>query len=52
MVFTRTATYKESTIKSTIDLIFATDLLLESFISCGIAEKFDQDSDHLLMIPQ
>ena len=46
MVPTRIATYKESTRESTIDLIFATTVLLESLISCGIAEKFDYDSDH------
>lgn len=41
------ATYKESTGKSTIDLIFTIDLLSESLISYGIAEEFDYDSDHL-----
>ena len=52
MVPTGTATYKESTGKSTIDLIFATDLLSESLISCGIAEEFDHDSDHLPILSQ
>lgn len=46
MVPVGTATYKESTGESTIDLIFATPLLSESLISCDIEEKFDHDSDH------
>ena len=46
MVPLGTTTYKESTRESTIDLIFATPLLLESLISCGIEDKFDHDSDH------
>ncbi len=41
-----TTTFKESKGESTIDLIFATLLLLESLISCGIEDKFDHDSDH------
>ncbi len=40
------ATYKESSGKSTIDLVFATPLLSESLIYCKITEEFDQDSDH------
>ncbi len=39
-------TYKESSGKSTIDLLFATPLLSESLIYCKIAEEFDHDSDH------
>ena len=46
MVPVGTATYKESTGKSTIDLIFATPLLSESLVCCKIAEDFDHDSDH------
>ena len=46
LVPTKTTTYKESTGESTIDLVFATALLSESLISCGIAEEFDHDSDH------
>ena len=46
MVPVGTATYKESTGESTINLIFATPLLSESIISCDIAEDFDYDSDH------
>ena len=52
MVPTGTATYKESTGESTIDLIFATTVLAESLISCGIAEKFDHDSDHQPILSQ
>ncbi len=48
IVPTGTATYKNSTGKSTIDLIFAIALL---FISCSIAEEFDYDSDHLSILP-
>ncbi len=40
------AIYRESNEKSTIDLIFATTLLSESFISCDVARDFDHDSDH------
>lgn len=46
LVSTGTITYKESTGENTIDLVFATGLLSESLISCGIAEQFDHDSDH------
>ena len=46
MVPVGTATYKESTGQSTIDLVFATPLLTESLITCGIAGDFDHDSDH------
>ena len=41
-----TVTYKESTGESTIDLVFATPLLMESLITCDIAGDFDHDSDH------
>lgn len=40
-----TATYKESTGESTIDLVFATPLLTESLITCGITGDFDHDSN-------
>ena len=46
MVPVGTATYKESTGKSTIDLVFATPLLSDSLIYCKIAKDFDHDSDH------
>lgn len=46
MVPVGAATYKDSSGKSTIDLVFATPLLSESHISCKIAEEFDHDSDH------
>ncbi len=46
MVPVETTTYKKSTGESTIDLIFATPLLSESLISCGIEDKFDHHSDH------
>ena len=46
MVPVGTATYKESTGESTIDLVFATPLLSDSLIYCKIAEDFDHDSDH------
>lgn len=46
MIPVGTATYKESTGKSTIDLIFATPLLSESIISCNIAGDFNHGSDH------
>ncbi len=52
MVPVETTTYKESTGESTIDLIFATPLLSESFISCGIEDKFDHDSDHKPILSQ
>lgn len=42
----RTVTYKESTKKSTIDLIFAKLLLSESLIYCKIAEDFDHNLDY------
>lgn len=38
--------YKESSGKSTIDLVFTTPLLSESLVYCKIAEEFDHDSDH------
>lgn len=50
MVPVRMATNKGSTGKSTIDLIFAMSLLSESLISCKIAEEFDHDLDHQLVI--
>ena len=50
MVPVRMATNKESTGKSTIDLIFAMSLLSESLISCKKAEEFDHDLDHQLVI--
>lgn len=46
MVPVGTLSYKESIEESTIDRIFATLLLLESFISYNIEEKFDHDLDH------
>lgn len=52
MIPTGTATYKESTGESIIDLIFATTLLSESLIFCGIAEEFDYDSDHQSILLQ
>ncbi len=52
MVSVGTITYKEYTGESTIDLIFATPLLLESFISCGIEDKFDHDSDYQPILSQ
>lgn len=45
-------TYKKSTRKSTIDLIFATPLLSESFIRCDIARTFDHDLDHQFILSQ
>lgn len=39
-------TYKESTGKSTIDLIFATPLLSDNIISCDIVGDFDYNLDH------
>ncbi len=52
MVLVGTTTYKESTGESTIDLIFATPLLSESLISCGIEDIFDHDSDHQPILSQ
>lgn len=46
MVPVGAAIYKESTGKSTINLIFSTPLLSESLISCDVAGDFDHDSDH------
>ena len=46
MVPVGTATYRESTGESTIDLIFATTLLSESFISWDVVGDFDHDSAH------
>ncbi len=45
-----TAIYGEPIGESTIDLIFATPLLSESLISCDVAEDFDHDSDHQLIL--
>ncbi len=47
-----TTTCKESTGESTIDLIFAVPLFLESLISCGIEDKFDHNSDHQPILSQ
>ena len=52
MVPVGTTTYKESTGESTIDLIFATPLLSESLIFCGIEDKFDHHSDHQPILSQ
>lgn len=52
MVFTKTATYKEFIGENIIDLIFATALLSESLISCGITEEFDYNSDQLPILLQ
>lgn len=52
MIPTKTAIYKESIRKSTIDLIFVTDLLLKSLIFCGIVEKFDYYSDYRPILSQ
>lgn len=46
MVFIGKATYKESTGKNIIDLVFATPLFIKSFITYGIAGDFDHDLDH------
>lgn len=46
MVLIEMATYKKSIEESTIDLIFATTVLLEKLILCNIAEKFDHDFDY------
>ena len=46
MVFVGTAIYKESTRESTINLIFATSLLLKSLVCYKIEDNFDHDSDH------
>ena len=46
IVLVGTATYKESTGKSIIDLIFVIPLLSESLISCDIAGDFDYNSDY------
>lgn len=46
MVSVSTKTYKESTGESTIDLIFATPLLLKNIISCDIAGNFNHNSDY------
>ena len=40
-------TYEEQGYKSTIDLVFATKLLVDSLISCNISDEHDHDSDHL-----
>ena len=40
-------TYGERGYKSTIDLVFATKLLVDSLISCSTSDKHDHDSDHL-----
>lgn len=50
MVSVGIKTYKESIGKSTINLIFATPLLLENLISCDIAGDFNHDSDYQLIL--
>ena len=52
MVPVGTTNYKESTGESTIDLIFATPLILDSLISCGIEDKFDHDLDRQPILSQ
>lgn len=47
-----TVTYKESTGKNTIDLIFATPLFSEYFIYCKIAKNFDHNSNHQLILSE
>ncbi len=49
MVPVDTTMYKESTRKSTIDLVFITPLLRESLITYDIAGDLDNDSDHQLI---
>lgn len=39
------ATYKKSTGKGIVDLVFAMPLLIESLITCSIAGNLDYDSD-------
>lgn len=46
MVFTKTAIYKDSIWENTIDVIFATALLLKSLITCEVAKKPDHNSDY------
>lgn len=41
------AIYKKSIEENIIDLIFATTLLLENLISCGITKEFNHDFDYL-----
>lgn len=50
MVPIGTAIYKEFTGKNIINLIFATLLLIESFISCYVTGDFDYDIDHQLIL--
>lgn len=45
MVPVKMATYKGSTGKSIINLIFAIPLLLESLVQCKILEDCDYNSD-------
>ncbi len=52
MVPVGTTTYKKSTGESTIDLIFAMQLLSESLISCGVEDEFDHHSDHQPILSQ
>lgn len=52
MICVKTATYKKSIRESTIDLIFATSLLLESLICCKIVENFNHDSDYQLILSE
>lgn len=50
MIPINTATYRESTGKSTIDLIFITQLLSKSPIFCNIAGGFDHNLEHQRML--
>ncbi len=52
MVPVGTATYRESTRESTLDLIFTILLLLESLISCDVAGDLDHESDNQLIPSQ
>ena len=40
-------TYKKGEYKSTIDLVFATKLLVDNLISCSTLNEHDHDSDYL-----
>lgn len=50
MVFVDIAIYKKSTKKNTIDLVFATLLLIKSLITCGIVENFNYDLDYQFIL--
>lgn len=43
-------TYKERGYKSTIDLVFAIKLLVDSLISCNTLDEHNHDSPHLLIL--